>query len=291
MTVGEFLTHTSYALRGGDEDAPTFGGDESTQWLYTLNRKINELYSTSKVLFDATYHNTAPVEVGTVAVAGTTTLTGTGTKFTDYRVGDTLLVSGQTVRTITAIASDTSLTVGVAFSGTSSELTFSRSIIIDDGVSEYSLHRRFIAPANQAQILKTDSTYTYIDFASAREQNTTTRKVSVAGINPKVLTFSTAITSTEDIVGGTLSVPGFYMPTDLTDEDEELPLPDPYWGVLAVAAEVATNDITYEDKAEGLQVKANDLYMKMVRNNRRGTYGNPKKGVNAGYRIRNTEIR
>jgi hypothetical protein len=41
------------------------------------------------------------------------------------------------------------------------------------------------------------------------------------------------------------------MPADVSLEDDDLPLPDPYWGVMAVAAEVAFNDIVYEDKAEG----------------------------------------
>lgn len=54
---------------------------------------------------------------GTVSVATTTTttVTGSGTAFTeDYQVGDEVKVSG-VIRTITAIASDTSLTVNKAF--------------------------------------------------------------------------------------------------------------------------------------------------------------------------------
>lgn len=63
---------------------------------------------------------------GLVATNGTTTLTGTGTNFTNlFRVGDTINVTGETSRTITAIASDTSLTVNTAFSATASNLTYS----------------------------------------------------------------------------------------------------------------------------------------------------------------------
>lgn len=62
---------------------------------------------------------------GTVATNGTTTLTGTNTQFLSaFRIGDTITVSGETIRTISAIASDTSLTVSVAFSTTASSLSY-----------------------------------------------------------------------------------------------------------------------------------------------------------------------
>src|SRR6185369_15813725 len=57
---------------------------------------------------------------GTVATASNTTLTGTSTIFTrQLGIGDRITVGSDT-RTITAIASDTSLTVSAAFSGTAS---------------------------------------------------------------------------------------------------------------------------------------------------------------------------
>jgi len=63
--------------------------------------------------------------LGTVATNGSTTLTGTNTFFTDtFKVGDTITVSGETIRTIDTIASDTSLTVTVAFSTTASGLSY-----------------------------------------------------------------------------------------------------------------------------------------------------------------------
>lgn len=62
---------------------------------------------------------------GTVATNGTTTLVGSGTKFLrDLKVGDQIWVTGETVRVVTAIASDVSLTVSAAFSTTSSNLAF-----------------------------------------------------------------------------------------------------------------------------------------------------------------------
>ncbi|MEK9179279.1 MAG: tail fiber domain-containing protein, partial [Patescibacteria group bacterium] len=58
--------------------------------------------------------------VGTVSTPGSsTTLTGVGTQFTNtFKVGDTLTVAGETVRTISTITSNTVLDVTVAFSAT-----------------------------------------------------------------------------------------------------------------------------------------------------------------------------
>ncbi len=62
---------------------------------------------------------------GTVATNGSITLTGTGTQFLNtFKVGDTITVSGETVRTIATIASNNSLTVSSAFSTTASGLSY-----------------------------------------------------------------------------------------------------------------------------------------------------------------------
>jgi hypothetical protein len=61
--------------------------------------------------------------VGTVSTS-TTALTGSGTKFLDYKAGDVIRVDGETNRTIATVTSDTALTVTVAFTNTASSLTF-----------------------------------------------------------------------------------------------------------------------------------------------------------------------
>jgi len=77
--------------------------------------------------------------VGTVATNGTVTLTGTGTQFLNtFKVGDTITVSGETVRTIATIPSNTSLTVTSAFSTTASSLTYTltggtRMVVLGNG--------------------------------------------------------------------------------------------------------------------------------------------------------------
>jgi hypothetical protein len=63
--------------------------------------------------------------IGTVATAGSTTLTGTNTTFIrSFVVGDTISVSGETDRVVATIVSDLELTVTSAFSTTDSGLSF-----------------------------------------------------------------------------------------------------------------------------------------------------------------------
>jgi hypothetical protein len=61
---------------------------------------------------------------GTVQTAGTTALVGTTTNFLSFTVGETITVSGETVRTIATITDDTHLTVTSAFSTTASGLSY-----------------------------------------------------------------------------------------------------------------------------------------------------------------------
>ena len=65
---------------------------------------------------------------GTVTTNGTTTLTGSGTQFLNtFKVGDTITVSGETVRTIATITSNTVLDTTVAFATSASSLTYTLS--------------------------------------------------------------------------------------------------------------------------------------------------------------------
>lgn len=62
---------------------------------------------------------------GTVETVGTTALAGTDTTFlTTFKVGDTILVEGESPRYISVITSDVALTVSEAFATTASELTY-----------------------------------------------------------------------------------------------------------------------------------------------------------------------
>lgn len=289
LTVSEFMTEVNYSLRGIDDDTPTEGNDEWIQWLSILNRFKNSLYQDPTKEWRFSFKLSAPIEPGTVATTGTTTLTGTGTYFTDYQVGDKITVSGETIRTIATITSDTSLTVTAAFSNTASAKTFTRDTIIQTGVESYNLHRRFIGASDEVYVLTTGSEKVYFKIQQPQERSRNTKNVYLSGANPEVLTFTTDVESTENIVGGSLIVPGYYNVADLTLGTDTMPFPDGgQWAVQAVAAEIAFGDITYEDRAPTLQDRANDLYKKLVRNNRRGTYNNPGSIPTNVYRIKDT---
>lgn len=276
MNVTTALTKISYALRGIDDEAPTFGDDEATYWLSTLNDKKDELFKNPNLSWSSAFKTVAPIEPGTVSTAGTTTLTGSGTYFTDYRVGDKITVEGETERTIATITSDTSLTVTSAFSTTASDLSFTHKSIIASGVQSYNLHRSLNNPSDQVVILKSDGTYTYIDYIQPGGRTMHSRGAYISGENPKILTINTTIQSTEDIIGGELQVPGFYVPDDMTATTDLLPFPDPNWGVMATASEIAFNDVVYEDKAADINRKANALYQAMAASNRKGQYARPR---------------
>jgi hypothetical protein len=63
--------------------------------------------------------------VGTVTTASTTALVGSATQFTNtFKVGDSITVSGESVRTIATITDNLNLTVTVAFSTSASGLTY-----------------------------------------------------------------------------------------------------------------------------------------------------------------------
>lgn len=286
MTLADFYVRVSYALRGTDEDSPTHGDDEAAYWLNLLNRKKDELFQDVSKTWRSTFKEAAPNEPGTVATTGTTTLTGTGTNFTDYRVGDKITVSGETVRTIATIPSATSLTVTVAFANTASAKTFTRAIIIGTAVQSYNLPRTFLFPSDKAYVTTTADNRVYFDIIQPQERSETVQQVFISDENPEALTFTADIESTDDIVGGTLTLPSYYLPADLSATTDVLPFPDPNWAVLSVASEIAFNDITYEDRSEGLNNKANALLRQMTSKNRRGTYNNPRTTPYNMYRIR-----
>jgi hypothetical protein len=151
-----------------------------------------------------------------------------------------------------------------------------------------------IAPSDHVYAVDTNSNKIYYDLVKPRERPKTGRQFYLAGMNPQVLYCSNEIEATEDIVGGTLHLPGYYMPADINTATETgttvIPFADPYYAVMAVASEIAFNDITFEDKSADLAGKAQFLYMQMIRNNRRNTYGNARPVARSVNRIRGTEV-
>jgi hypothetical protein len=291
LTLSQAITRINYALRGTDDSVPTVGSDEYTHWLSLINTKKDELYEDVGRQWSFIYKATQPNEPGTVATTGTTTLTGTNTYFTDYKAGDKITVDGETVRTIDTITSATSLTVTVAFSNTASSKTFTRTTIIDDTVQTYNVHRSLLGVSDRVYVLTTAGEKVYLDLIHPQERDYSTQQIHLSGGNPQVLTFTEDITSSVDIDGGELVIPGYYMPADVSAATDLIPIPDPNWIVKAVAAELAFVDIVYEDRAEALNTRANALWKQMVNKNRRGTFGSPRITPYRVKRINDTRLR
>jgi hypothetical protein len=149
----------------------------------------------------------------------------------------------------------------------------------------------FIAEADQAYVIDTNGQYHYFDFVKVNEVDRRYQNLYVAGANPQKLYFTRPVTADDAIVGGTLYLPGYWMPEDLDAEAEGIEdaiivVDDPEWAVMAVAAQIAFNDITYEEKFDDLDGQAGVLWKIMVKKNRRRNRGNPETSAYKVKRIR-----
>ena len=116
-----------------------FGGTSNTNKLIKYIDGIGNVFSgvtvlpngsvgfgvSSKLSTFTIQNATSTNATGTVSIFGTSTVTGTGTKFTtEIGIGDSITIGVET-KTVSAIASDTSLTTTAAFTNTSSGSTMS----------------------------------------------------------------------------------------------------------------------------------------------------------------------
>lgn len=163
-----------------------------------------------------------------------------------------------------------------AFLDEADALTNCGTVIVASAPS-FNLDDSFISASDQVVVVKSGKYY-YYDVVSPQDRNRTFQQCFVKGQNPKKLRFSASILATDTIVGGTVYVPGYYRPADIdpTSATAYIPVDDPHWLAMAVAASIAENDIEYEDKFGDLVGQASVLYKRMTRKNKRGTAGNPK---------------
>ena len=152
----------------------------------------------------------------------------------------------------------------------------------------FDLDDDFLAPSNRAYVLLSSGSRSYFPIVKPEEAVEVGRYFYIAGQDPQTLYFSREILSDDQIVGGELFLPAYFMPDDFTNAGQTLLVPDANWLVMATAAEIAYNDIIYEDRAEGLNAKANNLYQQMIAKNRRGTWDNPRRTPTVVKRIRGT---
>lgn len=275
MIASDFLLDVYRAYRGKiDSRAPAWGSDKANVAIDIANRNIREWATDPRNKWNSLFDTTAPNEPGTVTTAGTTTLTGSSTYFTDYEVGDKILVSGETVRTIATITSDTSLTVTVAFSTSVASLSFTRAIIVDTTDQTYSLPRTLFLPSDYMKIVKTDTSYVEYPIVKAQQRNTPSGQATyIHGLNPKKITFAQDIDTS--LSGGTIYVPGHYIPAELTASTSVVPVDDPSWLVYITASELARNDPAKDDQFPTLVGMANECYLKMSNANNDLGFGQP----------------
>ncbi len=144
------------------------------------------------------------------------------------------------------------------------------------GTQTYDLEDTIILPADRVTVTTTTGHDIDYRLVKPQERGRYPHSVYISGRDPQTLTFSDTIESTDQIVGGTIYVAGYYMPDDLVNASDTVPCDDPYWLVYAVASELAFNDLTYAAKAPDLVAKANNLWSGMVLSNRRGSGNNPR---------------
>lgn len=278
MTLTNWIAETNYNLKGTDDDPPAANSSDWNYWVNILNRKKDEMYTDLNQSWASAFKPKAPNQPGTVQTAGTTALVGTNTNFTDCLPGDQITVSGETVRTIQSITDDTHLTVTAAFSTTGTGKTFTRTMIIQVGSQDFYLHRSLVSLAKKILVVDTSGQNHYIDVVKPQEGRTRLLEVYLYGDRPKTLEFSSAFLTGDPLIGGQMYAPGYYIPDDVdpTNANAIIPIDDPHWASMAVAAQVAFNDITYQDKFGDLNGQANVLYKNMAHKNRRGVYGNPR---------------
>lgn len=133
---------------------------------------------------------------------------------------------------------------------------------IDTATLTYNLADNFLAPSDYFLIEKTNGDICEIAVTKPQQRLDNTSSVYISGSNPKKVTFAGTIDSAYD--GGTLKAPGYYLPADMANTTDVVPVDDPNWLVYAVAAELARNDPAKEDQFANLIGIANDLYAKMI---------------------------
>lgn len=129
----------------------------------------------------------------------------------------------------------------------------------------YDLPADFFSASDFAEIIKTDGSKLEYPIVLPQRRNLYNQALYVSGRNPHKITFSQTIDS--GLNGGTLKVAAYYIPADLVNPTDVIPVDSPEWLIYATAAELARNDAAKDDQFPNLVGIANDLYRKMVEAN------------------------
>lgn len=148
------------------------------------------------------------------------------------------------------------------------------TILVD--TQTYNLDSDLFYPSDFIRVQKTGGDDEYVEIIKPYERSLYLNQVSyISGHNPKLLTFVQDISTGNDLIGGTLYVPGYYLPTALTNTSDVIPVDIPEWLVYITASEIARNDPAKDDQYVNLVNQANDLYRKMVNANQSNAFMQP----------------
>lgn len=148
--------------------------------------------------------------------------------------------------------------------------------VIDYTDTTYDLPDDFYQPSDFARIVDlNDSIYDY-PIVKPQQRNNFSKSVYISGRQPnKIATFAQEINSSLD--GGSLYIPGYYIPVDMALEADIVSVDYPEWLVYIVASELSRNDPAKDDQYVNLVNQANDVYRKMVEANSSVGFMQPNK--------------
>lgn len=140
----------------------------------------------------------------------------------------------------------------------------------------FNLDSTFLLASDHLVVVMPDGREQDLDIVEPQERSVYKFQAFIYGLNPQKLRLSKAIETGSEYIGATLVLPGFYIPADMNiaDPNAVVPVDDPIWLAMDVAASVAFNDITYEDKFADLKGQANELYKQMEAVNKARPRGN-----------------
>ena len=143
----------------------------------------------------------------------------------------------------------------------------------------FDLDDNFVSAASDPYVIDAEGGLHPFDLIQPQERDSSLQQVFIAGQDPQILYFSNEITDTETWIGGSLFLPAYSIPDDISTSSgtATVVIEDSDWLVVATAAELAGNDIVYEDRAENLNNEANGLYKDMLATSKRGVYGSQRK--------------
>lgn len=130
----------------------------------------------------------------------------------------------------------------------------------------YDLPDDFYLPSDYAKIVDTEDAKHLYKIVKPQQRDSFSRTAYISGTHTnKIITFNEDLNVLLD--GGSLYVPGYYIPADMTLEADVVKVDYPEWLVYIVASELARNDPAKDDQYVNLVNQANDIYRKMVESN------------------------